>query len=238
MMTDSINADAATLAGLQIDFLQKFRGGQVTLNDFKMFLNLSAEDRAKRFGDWNAAREEFIHNIPSLWSVWMKFTLLEDFGVIVVPEEYDHATYLTSFEKQNRGKFWYYDKDITDTNFSNPSRILKAGDRLQVKAFKQIVPGETLSAERIVFLHMQNAVYTGAQGAGLVFEQRCVKLQKGMRYVSFDKVRLCEDVDLGRRVPVVVAKPEGDFRFDLESLGRSWNRKDAFLCFCELPSDT
>lgn len=38
-MNKTMNAEAAKLAGLQIDFLQKFRNGSRTLSEFELFLN-------------------------------------------------------------------------------------------------------------------------------------------------------------------------------------------------------
>src|SRR3989344_9566179 len=87
-----------------------------------------------------------------------KFALLVDLGIITVPDDYDHANRLATFLERNREKFYNVDNDITDQNF--PSRILKPGDKLLVRAFKQIVPDTTTSEERMAFLETQGAVYT------------------------------------------------------------------------------
>ena len=50
-MNTIIDADAAKLAGLQIDTLQKVRSGQITLGQWEWFNNLSMDDREARFGD-------------------------------------------------------------------------------------------------------------------------------------------------------------------------------------------
>jgi hypothetical protein len=51
----NIGADAAKLAGLQIDALTKFRSGQLSLDHLERFLNLSPEAREDRFGtNWRA----------------------------------------------------------------------------------------------------------------------------------------------------------------------------------------
>jgi hypothetical protein len=47
----TIEAETAKLAGLQIDSLQKVRSGQMTLDQWGRFNNLSPEDREARFGD-------------------------------------------------------------------------------------------------------------------------------------------------------------------------------------------
>lgn len=237
-MTDIIDADAAKLAGLQIDLLQKFRAGKLSLAELELFLKLAPKDRANRFGDWKQAKADFLSStVKASPAEPEKFALLADLGVIVVPEGYDHATSLASFKEANRKKFYYYNDDISDANFPNPSRILKAGDRLRVRAFHQTARGETSSAERMDFLRDQQAVFTGAQGAGLVFEQKRAELPKGKWYTSFDEAdRLYEDADLKRRVPDVVARSSGDFGFDLGGLGDPWRQLNAFLCFCDEPS--
>lgn len=50
-MGNPIGAEAVKLAGLQIDFLQKLRSGQLTVEQWEMFNNLSSEERSDRFGD-------------------------------------------------------------------------------------------------------------------------------------------------------------------------------------------
>lgn len=49
-MNKIIDAEAAKLAGLQIDLLQKVRNGQITLDQLGRFNNLSSVDREARFG--------------------------------------------------------------------------------------------------------------------------------------------------------------------------------------------
>lgn len=57
-MSSIIGADAARLAGLQIDTLQKVRNGQLTLEEWERFNNLSPEARAERFGDGKKPKPE------------------------------------------------------------------------------------------------------------------------------------------------------------------------------------
>ena len=89
-----------------------------------------------------------------------RFELLADLGVITVPDDYVHEKQLGLFEKKNRKKFYFYNDAITDTNFSNPTRILKPGDKLWVRAFKQIVSGSTTSEERMTFLATKKAIHS------------------------------------------------------------------------------
>ena len=225
----SIEAETAILAGLQIDLLQKLRKGQITLNQWEKFNNLSSGDREKRFGDWKKPSPA-----PSAEPT-EKFALLVDLGIITVPDDYDHATQLASFKKKNYKKFYSYNDAITDQNFSNPSRILKPGDKLLVRAFKQIVPDTTTSEERMAFLETQGAVYTGAQGASILWDQRHDQLPKNKWYYSLDKKeRLFKDAGDDHRVPSLGISFDGDFRFNLARFSNAWDERHIILCFSDL----
>jgi hypothetical protein len=227
-MSNIIDADAARLAGLQIYTLQKVRSGQITLDQWERFNNLSTDDREARFGDWKKL-ESTAPAKPT-----EKFALLVDLGQIIVPADFDQVNWLSKFTKKNRKKFYYFNEDITDANFSNPSRILKPGDKLHVRIFKQIVSGTTTSEERLAFLATQKAVFTGAQGASLVFEQKRDQLPKGKWYTSFDEKDRLLFVGGYRRVPDVGADSDGDFNFDLGFFEYMWDDDCAFLCFCDV----
>ncbi len=168
-----------------------------------------------------------------------KFDLLADLGTIVVPEDYNHETALTTFKRKNQGKnnkkFSFYNDSITDANFPNPSRILLPGDELRVRLFRQIGDGITLSEERMAFLSSQRAVYTGAQGLALVFEQMRDQLPKGMRYSSFDELdRLWRNDEGYHQVPSMDAYLPGTFSFYFGDFGYFWRNGRAFFCFNEL----
>jgi hypothetical protein len=163
-----------------------------------------------------------------------KFALLVDLGTITVPDDYVHGSRLTTFGKEHRKEFYYYNDAITDGNFPNPTRVLKPGDKLRVRAYKQIVPGETTSEERMAFLATQKAVLVGAQGASLVYEQKRKQLPKGKWYVSFDeKDRLWQDAGGGHGVPGVGAHSDGGFYFDLGRFEYPWSDGSVLLCFCD-----
>jgi len=170
----------------------------------------------------------------------VKFGLLVDLGIITVPADYDHITCLAAFKKRHQsGKkksFYGYNDDSNDQNFPNPTRILKAGDKLLVSAFKQIVKGETTSEERMKFLAEQGAIHVGAQGLTHVFDQKRDQLPKGYRYSSFDeKERLWPDGKRIHRVPDFDADSDGDFYWDLGRFEDPWGVSDAVLCFRDLP---
>lgn len=135
-----------------------------------------------------------------------------DLGIMTVQADYDHATQLGKFMEKNRKKFYGVNENITDTNFSNPSRVLKPGDKLRVSGVHQVVGGTTTSKERMDFLRSRKAVFTGAQGASLVFEEKCDQLPKGKWCGSFDEPeRLWKDADGNHRVPIVDVYSDGDF---------------------------
>ncbi|MEI6580932.1 MAG: hypothetical protein WCO07_02025 [bacterium] len=160
-----------------------------------------------------------------------RFKLFADLGVITVPENYVHGEQLGSL---NQDEFYYFNDAITDANFPNPSRVLKPGDKLWVRAFKQVVPGDTSSEDRMGFLKKLNAVFTGAQGASLVYQQKRSQLPKGFWYCSFDeKERLWKDSGGSHRVPSVGAVSGGGFVFRLGDFAGPWDGSYVILCFCD-----
>jgi hypothetical protein len=164
------------------------------------------------------------------------FGLLMDLGTIVVPSNYFHATALANFAKKNHRRFYYYNDELTDANFLNPSRILEAGNVLYVSAWEQIVGGATTSIEHMDFLRSKDSIFPGAQGATLVFEQKGELLPKNKWYSSFDEPdRLWKDAFGDRRVPHVNANRDGGFRFGLGGFEDPWDGDDAFLCFRDQP---
>lgn len=227
----TIDAETADkLAGLQIDLLQKMRKGHVTLDHLEWFNNLTREQRDRYVvGEKPAPKPEITVELKD------KFGLLVDLGIMTVPADYVHATQLTTFgEKKSRKRFYYYNDAITDANFPNPTRVLKPGDKLRVRAFQQIIEGTTTSEERMAFLATQKAIHTGAQGASLVFEQMRAKLPKGKWYASFDEKERLLYADGYHRVPGVDAGSDGAFGFDLGRFEYVWCQFSAFLCFCDV----
>lgn len=168
----------------------------------------------------------------------VKFDIFVDIGIITVPDNYDHATQLDRFMKENCEEFYSVNDNIKDKNFPNPSRVLKPGDKLRIRAFKQVVPGRTTSEERMAFLVTQKAVYTGAQGASLVFEQKRDQLPKGKWYASMDKKEnLWEDADGVHRVPGVGRGSDGDFHWRLGFFEVGWYDYGVLLCSCDIEPD-
>ncbi|NQV88118.1 MAG: hypothetical protein HQ402_00995 [Parcubacteria group bacterium] len=224
-MSTIIGADAAKLAGLQIDTLQKVRSGQITLGQWERFNNLSADDREARFGD----RKKPEQTAPA--QPTEKFGILADLGIITVPADYDHATALAALRKEDRDKFYGYNEASDDQNFSNPSHILKPGDKFRVHVCNQIVPGTTTSEERMAFLATHRGVYVGAQGLSIVFKEKRDLLPKGKWHASFDEVDRPPVVDGYPWVPYVCADSDGDFRWGLGCFEGVWYGSDTFLLF-------
>src|SRR3989344_7322656 len=97
-----------------------------------------------------------------------RFSLLSTFQ-ITIPEDYDHATQLASFSKENREKFYSYNNSITDVNYAGVTNKLTPGKTYEVKIFgiTQRVPSE----DCLAFLKTQTAVLVGAQGISVVWQQ-------------------------------------------------------------------
>jgi hypothetical protein len=164
----------------------------------------------------------------------LKFAEVLGPGAITVPGDFVHEECLRRLHEQNRER-WFIDDELVDPNFPNPTRILRPGDRLLVRVFRQISDGDSTSEERMAFLAMQNAVYTGAQGAALVFEQLRERPQKGFGYISFDEgPRLWKDTSGEPWVPILGADLEGSFEILLNRLANNWDDEILLLCFTEV----
>ena len=126
-MPKNIGVDAAKLAGLQIDQLQKFRNGEITIEHMEWFNNLTKEDR-----DNLLAGIGFVRQAP-------RFQLIRIFE-LAVPSDYNHATQLASFAERNRKGFCYYNEGVTDANFAKVTNRLTPGRKFQVKVFQSFSP--------------------------------------------------------------------------------------------------
>ncbi len=229
-MNTIIGAETARWAGLQMDLHSKFRSGNLSADQLEWWLNQSKDTRDTLMNGEKPIVKEAPPSEPT-----EKFVLLVDLGIITVPDDYDHATALAKFGKKNRKKFYYYNEAIIDQNFPNPTRILKPGDKLRVRAFKQVVGESTTSEECMAFLATQKAVHVGAQGASLVFDQKRDQLPKSKWYASFDeKERFWHEVCGDHGVPSVAASREGGFSFRLGYFEDVWRDNRAILCFCDV----
>lgn len=166
-----------------------------------------------------------------------RYEHLIDLGEIVVPANYQHATYLAKFRKGNKEKFYYFNDAAIDRNYANASTKLMPGRRLQVDAY--CIKTRVTSVDNLAFLASQGSVLTGAQGAALVFEQKRSLLPKERWYVSFDeREALWKDAGGRHRVPYVNASSDGDFSFDLGYFGGDWGAEYVLLVFRDVASGT
>ena len=153
---------------------------------------------------------------------------------ITVPANYRHVTQLATFKRGHKKNCYSYSHAITDANFAKATTVLTPGRKFKVKIWKQMVGGMTTSIERLAFLKSQKAVFTGAQGASLVFAQKRHALPKGYWYVSFDEKDALFEYEEGYHgVPSVYAGSHGDFHFDLGPFECDWRDAHCLLCFCE-----
>lgn len=158
-----------------------------------------------------------------------RFALLLDLGIITVPRGFD------PFGGKNREKIHRFDDEINDKNFSNPTRVLKPGDKFRVRAFKQVIDDSRTSDERMAFLRSEKAVFTGVQGVILVWKQKRDQLPKGKWYTSFDEPdRLWKDESGYHRLPSIFFYSDGGYAFHPRKFGLNWNEDDIILCFCDV----
>ena len=214
MMETIISADAAKLAGLQIDMLQKMRSGQMTLAQVEWFNNLTKEQR-----------DAFLSG-KKLPSIDPRFELLMEFKV-TVPTDYDHETQLSTLNKK---EFYYFNDALTDRNFRKATQKLIPGKTYKAKLFsirKIVNSNDCLGLYKAV-----GAILTGAQGISLVYQLKKHVLPEGKYIVSFDeKDALWQDSGGNHGVPHVFAHSGGDFEFSLGYFGDDWNDFNCVLCF-------
>jgi|SRR3989338_5701178 len=166
-----------------------------------------------------------------------KFTLLADLGTITVPNSYSAMTRLKKFREKYYGNILPDEDNLTNflrgiKRFPNPSHAIKRGDKLRVRAFRQVVGGETTSKERMAFLDTKKAIYIGSQGLMIVFEQKRKILPKDFRYISFDKKRyLLIDSKGSHRMPCIKDYQDGEFSFVFIHFKAKLYVDQAFFCF-------
>ncbi len=216
-MEKNIGADAAKLAGLQIDILQKVRNGQITLEHLEWFNKLNKVERDKLAG---------INTID------LRFVLSTTFQ-ITVPGNYDHSIQLASFREESHKKFYSYNDNITDANFARATNKLAPGKTYEAKIFK--ITERVTSEDCLAFLKTQKAILVGAQGISVVWQQAKEQFPKGKWTVSFDeKDALWRDAGGYRRVPGVDRYSGGVWYFSLGDFGYDWDDVSCVLCLCDL----
>ncbi len=217
MMEKNIGADAAKLAGLQIDILQKVRNGQITLEHLEWFNKLNKVERDKLAG---------INTID------LRFVLSTTFQ-ITVPGNYDHSIQLASFREESHKKFYSYNDNITDANFARATNKLAPGKTYEAKIFK--ITERVTSEDCLAFLKTQKAILVGAQGISVVWQQAKEQFPKGKWTVSFDeKNALWRVVGGDHGVPSVGKSSDGGWGFHLDCFEADWDGGVCLLCVRDL----
>jgi len=217
-MEKNIGADAAKLAGLQIDTLQKVRNGQITLEHWEWFNKLNRVER---------------DNLAGVNVVVSRFSLLSSLQ-FTVPKDYNHPTQLASFAKENRKKFYFYNDNITDRNFAKVTNKLVPGKTYEAKIFK--ITKRVTSEDCLAFLKKtQKAIFVGAQGISVVWQQAKEQFPKGKWTVSFDeKDAFWQDANGRRGVPRVGRNVGDGWFFDLGRFEGDLDDGDCLLCLFDL----
>ncbi|MFA5086930.1 MAG: hypothetical protein WC470_01355 [Candidatus Paceibacterota bacterium] len=159
-MKKDIGVDAAKLAGLMIDIMQKLRNGSITIDHLEMF----ACSRAKRDYLVNPFREA------------MSFELK-------VPNDYEHEKQLSRFASIVDMPV---EEGVNDENFSRVSHRLAPGETYIVKIY--LVEG-AYSQQCVDFLISKGALLTGVQGLSLAWKKIKNFLPEDKTIVSFDLLK-------------------------------------------------
>lgn len=160
-----------------------------------------------------------------------RFNLVNTFK-LTVPTSYNHATQLTSFSKENREKFSYYNNALTDENFAKATNKLVPGKTYTAKIFQ--LTTRMFSENCVEFLKTQKAILVGAQGISLVWQEKKNEFSVGKWTVSFDeKDALFVGADGYHRVPFVGRFSGGGWCFHLGCFGFVWPTAYCLLCFCD-----
>jgi hypothetical protein len=160
-----------------------------------------------------------------------RFELIKTIDLIV-PENYNHATHLASFKKENRKKFYDYQNEITDENYARVTTKLVPGQKGKVKIFQIKEPVSALDC--LKKLKKERAILVGAQGASLVWELKKKELPLGKWGVSFDKKEVLWRNGLGdHRVPKIFGVSDSAWYFDLSDFEDDWGGDSYLLCFCD-----
>lgn len=175
-----------------------------------------------------------------------KFEFTLDLGIMAVPAGYRHENCLALFHKEHPR---WFDEEISQRHFTQPTRVLKSGDKLWVRVVRQLVD-KTTYKERMAFLIRHKGILVGAQGAALVLEQKRSLLPVGPVYLSFDErdrlaLVMPRNFDVSSEcranggytyVPGVYKSSPAGVYLGLHPSWCDFEKSHAFLCFCD-PAD-
>ena len=163
----------------------------------------------------------------------LRFAPLTTFQ-FTVPKDYNHPTQLASFAKENRKKFYFYNDNITDRNFAKVTNKLVPGKTYEAKIFK--ITKRVTSEDYLAFRKKtQKAIFVGAQGISVVWQQAKEQFPKGKWTVSFDeKDAFWQDANGRRGVPRVGRNIGDGWFFDLGRFEGDLDDGDCLLCLFDL----
>jgi len=163
-----------------------------------------------------------------------RFQLVKTFK-LTVPHDYVHETQLTTFSEKHCHEFISPHIKITDQKFANASTRLLPGKKYLVKIFQ--ITQRVSSTYCLSFLKKQQAIFTGAQGISLVWEQKKEMLPTNKFTVSFDEKKALWLDNVGHyRVPGINLTADNRASFSSGNFGMPWDNI-CLLCFCELPEN-
>ena len=168
-MPKNIGVDAAKLAGLQIDMLQKLRNGQMTIEQMEWFSGLTADDR-----DWLLGNRD------------SRFKQIGFFNFFV-PEDFAHKTCLGAFKKNHQEKFAFPREDgvlFEDKRFARVTDELASGQRIGVCVFEARV--NVGFEDCLNFVRRRSDLLVGAQGLVVAIEQAWSYFPRGQDCFSLD----------------------------------------------------
>jgi hypothetical protein len=133
------------------------------------------------------------------------YKLHKKLGVITVPEEYDHTTYLAAFTERQRNRCRVHEY-LTDSIFGNaagtlppssrkvsrwkrvgnPTEILHPRERFEVALYGQKVDATSSLDDRLAFLCSQGSSFLGVHGVCLLFEQKRRRLPRARKLLCID----------------------------------------------------
>lgn len=174
----NIGADAAKLAGLQIDALTKFRSGQLSLDHFERFLNLSPEAREDRFG----TKGRVIASQPDIIQINRGSFNPAEFigqGWEIIPEETDERSIaLTEFDLSKISQVTMLGTKETSVKGETKLKRLKESDytRLDLDIFFTLWENKHLIPESWKEKVNGNTRY-------IFFDGQVLRHPRGLRYV-------------------------------------------------------
>jgi len=180
------------------------------------------------------ARGFALENIPALVPVVATpaFSQLNEFE-LVVPADYQHDGYLGRLRKDHDRDLTYFHSAMTDKNYSRPTRIIKPGERFLIKLVAVLRQVSSEECQRVYREHV--AYYTGAQGAGLLYQHKRGELPVGKFTLSFDEEERLPVVVGYHSVPDVYRHSAEHFELGLGSIEKPWHDDFVLALFCDLP---